>query len=105
MSTVPESPAGLTAWMCLESIQVTLAAGLPPKLTDVPPLANSEPKMSTVVPPSAGPCVGEMDEMWGSLKVNCPSAVAQKLEQVVQAPYSCPVQMSFVFRGSCCVPE
>ena len=45
----------MNAWMCVESIQLTLGADVAPNFTDVPLLANSEPKMSTVVPPVEGP--------------------------------------------------
>jgi hypothetical protein len=87
MSTVPTLPAGLTARMCPGSIQVTLDAELAPNFTEVPPLvANSEPKMSTVVPPLGGPWVGLTLVIFGGESVTRSIAVPQSPPAKPPAP-------------------
>src|SRR5450830_673706 len=57
-STVPE-PAGAVAVICVALLKVKLLAAVPPKVTAVTP-AKFVPVMVTLVPPVAGPDVGEM---------------------------------------------
>jgi len=54
-------PAGAVAWHCVVLAQVTLVAGLAPKLTAVVPGSNPIPFNVTTVPPASGPDVGSID--------------------------------------------
>ena len=55
--TVPV-PAGAVAVICVAEFTVKPVAGVPPKLTAVAPM-RLVPVMVTLVPPVAGPVVGE----------------------------------------------
>ena len=57
-STVPV-PAGAVAVICVALLNVKLLAAVPPKLTAVTP-PKFVPLMVTLLPPVAGPDVGEM---------------------------------------------
>ena len=54
-------PAGAVAWHWLLLPQVTLVAGLAPKLTTVVPDIKPLPLTVTTVPPASGPEVGEIE--------------------------------------------
>jgi hypothetical protein len=57
-STLPPPAVGETAVIDVSPFTVGVAAGVPPKLTPVA-LVNPVPVIVTVVPPLAGPTVGE----------------------------------------------
>ncbi|MNM52520.1 hypothetical protein D3C81_635990 [compost metagenome] len=58
-STVPALPAGAVAVICVALFTVKPEAAVAPKVTAVV-APNPVPVMMTVVPPPAGPDVGEM---------------------------------------------
>ena len=58
--------AGVIAVMELSELIVTLAAAVPPKVTEVTPV-NPVPLIATGVPPAVGPCVGLLDETLGGI--------------------------------------
>ena len=84
--------------------KVTPAAGVLPKLTDVPLLTKSKPRMSTTVPPVAGPVCGENESANGESKLNWPMPVAQ-LPALPWPPNSCAVHTLPQSEGSSTVAE
>lgn len=56
--TEPELCAGVVAWRVVELLTVTELAARPPKVTDIP-VWKLLPLIVTVVPPSAGPDIGD----------------------------------------------
>jgi hypothetical protein len=65
-STVPAACAGAVAWSSVAETNVTDVAGMPPNET-VAPAMKCRPVIVTVVPPAAGPPVGEMPETRGTV--------------------------------------
>ena len=60
-SMVPAPAAGEVAVIEVVELTVTPVAGVPPKLTVLAPTINPVPMIVTLVPPPAGPDVGEID--------------------------------------------
>ena len=57
---VPAVPAGVVAVMVVELTTVTLVAATPPMVTAFGPVTKLAPVIVMVVPPVAGPVVGEI---------------------------------------------